>query len=303
MIDDTFPQSLGGISEFAIATAGIGRMVAHFGLEAAYFTPIYKEPGIDSIDDIDAELGSTADVEGPLLSAHRLAKFYVISSGDALLSCCDLISKENPMHLGSAALARTAAEHASKAMFLSDPAIDWKARVLRTHELFKSSLQEYKSSNDARATKLIDDWSRWRARTGPTFAGVPRQSAGSNRGLIERYFDQDLGYDELSRPTHGNAVWMTLTVIQEQKRTNYAWCATLRNFRFAMDVCLAASDRLCELWVLDRDAVLKSLAKRHSATPMAWNELMAYCESVRQGVDYLSDNVVVDSSEDPQPHR
>lgn len=46
------------------------------------------------------------------------------------------------MHIGSAALARTAAEHASKAMFLAVPDIGWKARVLRTHELFKSSHQE-----------------------------------------------------------------------------------------------------------------------------------------------------------------
>lgn len=207
------------------------------------------------------------------------------------------------MHVGSAALARTAAEHASKAMYLADPAIDWKQRVLRTHELFKSSLQEYKASNDLGATKLIDDWQRWRARTGSVFSGVPRQMAGNNRALIERYFDHALAYDELSRPTHGNATWLTLAVIQEQKGTNYTWCATLRNFCFAMDVCLAASDRLCELWGLDRNEILSAMAERNSVATISWDDFIAMCEWVRVGVDHLTDNVVVDSAEDPQPPR
>jgi hypothetical protein len=304
MIDENFPNSLQGVREFAAAATEIGQVVAYFGLAAAYFTPIYREPGIDSIDAIDADVGSKSDVEGPLLTAHRLAKFYVISCGDALLSCCELIRKDHPMHIGSAALARSAAEHASKAMFLADPEIGWKARVLRAHELFKSSLQEYKSSNDDGATKLIEDWKRWRARTGPAFGDVSRQpSVGNNRALIERYFGDDVAYDELSRPTHGNATWMTLAVIQEQKGTNYTWCATLRNFCFAMDVCIAASDRLCEFWGLDRDEVLGAMGERLSVDPISWEMLCEMCEGVRAGVDHLSTNVTVDSSEDPQPER
>lgn len=304
MIDEDFPKSLQGVRDFAAAATGVGQVVAHFGLEAAYFTPIYREPNVGSIDAIDADVGSKSDVEGPLLTAHRLAKFYVVSCGDALLSCCELIRKDHPMHIGSAALARSAAEHASKAMYLTDPEIGWKARVLRTNELFKSSLQEYKSSNEDGATKLIDDWQKWRARTGPAFSGVPRQpSVGSNRALIERYFDHDVAYDELSRPTHGNATWVTLAVIQEQKGTNYTWCATLRNFRFAMDVCIAASDRLCELWGLNRDEVLHSMGEQHSVDPISWETLSEMCDGVRGGVDHLSANATVDSSEDPQPER
>lgn len=304
MIDESFPASLDGVRKFAAAATGVGQEVAHFGLAAANFSPLYREPGVASMDAIDAKVGSKADVEGPLLTAHRLAKFYVISAGDALLSCCELIRKDYPMHIGSAALARTAAEHASKAMFLADPAIGWKARVLRTHELFRSSLQEYKSSNDDEATKLIDDWKKWRARTGSEFCEVSRQpSVGSNRGLIERYFDRELAYEELSRPTHGNATWLTLAVIQEQKGTNFTWCATLRNFCFAMDVCIAASDRLCELWELDRDEVLGSLGEQHSLPATTWGGLNEACERVRGGVSHLSANVTVDSSEDPQPKR
>ncbi|PCK26330.1 hypothetical protein CHR55_15215 [Rhodococcus qingshengii] len=283
---------------------GIGEAVAHFGLAAANFTQLYREPGVESMDAIDAEVGSKADVEGPLLSAHRLAKFYVISAGDALLSCCELIRKDHPMHIGSAALARTAAEHASKAMFLADPEIGWKARVLRAHELFKSSHQEYKSSNEEGATKLIEEWRKWHLRTRPLLTGVTRQpSAGNNRGLIERYFDQALAYEELSRPTHGNATWLTLAVIQEQKGTNYTWCATLRNFCFAMDVCIAASDRLCALWGLDREAVLTRLGEQYSLPVSTWKQLNEACDWVRVGVKHLSANVTVDFSEDPQPPR
>ena len=208
------------------------------------------------------------------------------------------------MHIGSAALARTAAEHASKAMFLADPVIGWKARALRAYELFRSSHQEYRSSNEAGATRLIKDWDEWHTRTIPMLGEVPKQpSAGSNRGLIERYFGQALGYEELSRPTHGNATWLTLAVIQEQKGTNYTWCATLRNFRFAMNVCIAASDRLCQLWGLDRDEVLRALSEHHEVDPISWKTLGEMCDAVRGGVDVLTANVVVDASEDPQPQR
>jgi hypothetical protein len=303
VIDENFPSSLKGVREFAATATAVGQVVAHFGLAAAHHTHIYREPGVVSIDSIDAQAGSELDVEDPLLTAHRLAKFYVISCGDALLSCCELIRKDHPMHIGSAALARTAAEHSSKAMFLADPKIGWKARVLRAHELFKSSLHEYKTSNDAGATQLIEDWQKWRARTGPMFAESPRQPAGNNRGLIERYFKHELGYDELSRPTHGNATWLTLAVIQEQKGTNYTWCATLRNFCFAMDVCIAASNRLCELWSLDRDEVFNALGSKYSLPVSSWVELDKACDWVRGGINHLSDNVTVDAAEDPQPPR
>lgn len=180
MSDETFPHSLEGIRDFAAKATTIGRIVAQFGLGAAYSTRVYREPGVDSIDDIDAEVGSATDVEDPLLTAHRLIKFYVISSGDSLLSCCELVGKDHPMHIGSAALARTAAEHASRAMFLGEPKIGWKARVLRAHALFISSLQEYKSTNDTAAIELIAMWERWRTRTGVGFSDVPRQPKVGN---------------------------------------------------------------------------------------------------------------------------
>lgn len=304
MSDENFPDTLEDIREFAGSAAGIGKVVAHFGLAAAYFTPIYREPNVASIDEIDEQIGSKSTIPDPLLTAHRLAKFYVISAGDALLSCSELIDKEHPMHVGSAALARTVAEHGSKAMYLADPEIGWKARVLRAHDLFKSSHQEYRSSNDAVAKRLIGNWQKWRESTGPVFTGVPRQpSATSNRGLIEQYFDHSLAYDELSRPTHGNATWLSIAVVQEQKSTNYAWCATLRNFCFAMDVCVAASGRLCELWQLDRDDVFRVMGERASTEPISWATLSEMCDWVRRGVNYVSDNVKVDSTEDPQPAR
>lgn len=303
MDDSGFFQTLEGARQFAAAAAGTGEYVSHFGLAAAYFTPIYREPGIESIDEIDDRIGSDTDVQDPLLSAHRLAKFYMISSGDALLASCEMIRQGHPRHIGSAAIARSAAEHGSRLMFLADPGIDWKKRVLRTYELFNDGLKEYKSSNNDGATKMIRDWDNWRARTGKEFDGIPRQSPGSNRNLIERHFDHALAYDELSRPTHGNAIWMTMAVLQEQKRTTYAWCATLRNFAFALDVCLTASDRLCELWGLDRDQVLAALANQHTVETPTWSELNRQCEMVRVGVDMLADAVGIDLTDDPQPRR
>lgn len=303
MTGETYPRTLEEIRDFARAATSVGRVVAHFGLQAACSTSLYKEPGVASINQLDAQVGSSTDVQDPLLTAHRLTKFYVISSGDPLLSCCDLIARDYPLHIGSAALARSAAEHASRAMFLGDPSVDWKTRVLRAHELLTSGLQEYKSSDNGAATELIERWQKWRARTGPMFKGVPRPRASQNRNLIEKYFGCELAYDELSRPTHGNAVWLTLAVIQEQKRTNYAWSATLRNFCFALEACAAAGERLCELWNLDRDAILRDLAEKDSGGTLTWAALQEMCAWVRNGVNGLAANADADASVDPQPHR
>ncbi len=303
MTNNGFPHTLEGVRQFAAAAAATGEFVSHFALTAANFTPDYREPGVESIDAIDADIGSADDVQDPLLTAHKLAKFYLISTGDALVSCCGLVRKGHPNHVGSAALARTVAEHGSKVMFLADPEAGWKARILRMYLLFKDGMNEYRSSNNDGVTQLLNLWDKWRARTGKEFFGTTKQKIGSNRDLIERYFDHDLAYDELSRPVHGNAIWMTMVVLQEQKRTNYAWCATLRNFTFALDVCLSAADRLCELWELDRDEVLATLAEHHSVEALTWNELNRRCEIVRVGVDMLTAGVQTDFTNDPQPRR
>lgn len=66
MIDESFPHTIEGIRAFAGRATAWGDAVAQFALTTAYFTPIYREPGIESIDTIDAEVGSEIDVEGPL---------------------------------------------------------------------------------------------------------------------------------------------------------------------------------------------------------------------------------------------
>ncbi|OZC77213.1 hypothetical protein CH251_05320 [Rhodococcus sp. 06-462-5] len=297
--------SLEEIRQFAVAASNIGQSVAHFALDTTRFTAIYREPNESSLDEIDRYVGDDGDVVDPLLSSHRLAKFYLISAGDALLSCCELVGRDFPMHVGSGALARVTAEHASKAMFLADPSIGWRLRILRAHALIVASLSEYKSSNELGARQLIAAWQGWRARTSKTFQNLPKQSASSSRKLIESQFKDVLAYDELSRPTHGNAVWLTLSVIQEQKGTNYARVVTLRNLRFALDATLSASRRLCELWALDPADVLAQTNRRLGAGQEGreWSDLLDSCGYVRSTVDYLSQTVTVDSTPDPQPNR
>lgn len=53
---------LESVREFGGVATGIGEAVAHFGLAAANFTQLYREPGVESMDAIDAEVGSKADV-------------------------------------------------------------------------------------------------------------------------------------------------------------------------------------------------------------------------------------------------
>lgn len=222
----------------------VSTLAAQCALAAATWTPLYREP-CHSISDIDDRWGSVSDVEDPLLTAHRFAKFYLISAGDCLNSMSKLLAVDFPSLVGSSALARAAAEHASRSMFLSESSIDHRARMLRVHTLIAASLREYKSSHDVGATYLIKIWERWRARTSKDSKDVPKQAPGNATRLLERYFrDGAISYEELSRPTHGNAIWLTIAVISEQKDTAVARIFLMRNTMFSTRCVVSATNSL-----------------------------------------------------------
>ncbi len=134
---------------------------------------------------------------------------------------------------------------------------------------------------------------------------TPKQSAKSNSSLVKEYIPYALAYDELSRPTHGNAVWLIIANIQEQKGTNYAWTTTLRNMQCAVDAVIAAAARLCQMWSLDLDTVVAAAVDRsgvaRTGRTLAW---LAECaDELRAAVNEFSENVEIDSTPDPQPER
>lgn len=300
------------VASYVDNVRALSKFVALLALSVAYPDwGLYREPG-QSISDVDDRLGSKdeGDVEDPLLSAHRAAKFYLISSGDCLFSMSTLLSTDHPNFVGSAALARSAAEHASRSMYLSDPSISYQARMLRIYLLLTDSLQEYKSSPVARVTGLINSWHRWRSRMASEFEsefkGVPKQKFGNATGLIQKAFPGEgtISYEELSRPTHGNAAWLVVTVIQEQKQTAVARIMVMRNAMFATRCILAATERVANLWQLDLDAALQRfIDQTGGGSSLSWEELMNEVKTVSSTVASFDERQFLDGTDDPQPRR
>lgn len=293
------------VAEFVVPVRIMSYIAARCAVGAAYSTYLYREPG-QSISGIDERLGLKSDVEDPLLSAHRFAKFYLISAGDCVDSMSQLLSADHPNFVGAAALARTAAEHSSRSMYLSDPGISYQVRLIRSSLLVANSLREYKSSHDEGATSLINAWARWRARTGVEFQGVPKQTLGTATDLIQRYFVDGgaRSYEELSRPTHGNAVWLAITVVQEQKQTAVARIMLMRNAMFATRCVVAATNSIASLWELDLDTVVSDVSKGvFTGSLETWNDFERSVLDLSGIVAGFDERQFSDSTPVPQPRR
>lgn len=305
MVPSVRDEANAAVASNLSAVTGISALVAHCALTTANYTNLYREPG-NSITDVDEHLGSKADVEDPLLASHRLAKFYLISAGDCVHSMSSLLPVDAPNFIGGAAIARSAAEHASRSLYISDPAASFRERVLRVHGLIVSSLREYRSTHDASAVELIRKWERWRSRTNREFTGVPKQKYQNATRLIQRHFpdESESSYEELSRPTHGNATWLIMTVISEQKQTAYARILLMRNAMFAARCVAAATASLATLWQLDMDDVLGRMAEEGGwESRTTWESVIRDIHALSEFIDAIDETQFVDATPDPQPRR
>ncbi|WP_234713026.1 MULTISPECIES: hypothetical protein [Mycobacteriaceae] len=292
------------VAEWVEPVKFVSGLAAQYALATATWTPQYREPG-QSISDVDEQFGSTSDVEDPLLTAHRFAKFYLISAGDCLNSLSKLLDGGYPSLVGSSAIARAAAEHASRSIYMSDANVDHSVRMLRVAALVAASLREYKSSNDAGATILIKRWESWKARTSKEFKNVPKQTLGTATRLLERYFsDGAIGYEELSRPTHGNATWLAITVVSEQKGTAGARIFLMRNAMFSTRCVVSAINSLANLWGLDLDSVAQAAGGDLVVDPpLTWSRVEGAVRELTEVVASLDERHFVDSTPVPQPRR
>lgn len=292
------------VAGYVEAVRNVSALAAQCANAAATWTPLYREPG-HSISDIDDRWGSVSDVEDPLLTAHRFAKFYLISGGDCLNSMSKLLAVDYPSLVGSSAIARAAAEHSSRSMFLSESSIDHRVRMLRINTLISASLREYKSSHDAGATHLIKRWEAWRARHSKDFKDLPKQAHGTATRLLERYFsDSAISYEELSRPTHGNAAWLAVAVISEQKETAVARIFLMRNAMFATRCVVSATNSLASLWGLDLDLAAKAVGEREGFdATLTWDRVESGVRDLTAVVESFDERQFVDATTDPQPRR
>lgn len=283
----------------------LGRVCAYICSEVANYSAVYSEPNVVSIDDWDREYGDKNIVD-PLLSAHRLAKFYTISCGDALMSASVLLGSNSPCYIGISASARSAVEHAAKVAFLTSLDIDAEERVLRACGIFQDGMNDYRSSGSSLdgGENIIEAWVRWKNGFKGSGKGKGKQKLNTT-DMISRLFNEKDVYKRLSRAAHGNAAWLTAIAIQEQKNTNFAQYITLSNYCLALKASLFAAKGLCGLWDLDCDSVWEMVNSNNGAESSI-ESFESFYSVALDFVEYISSKeacVVVDCSVDRQPKR
>lgn len=283
--------------------SGLGIILAQLANHAANYTAIYKEPNIPSIDAIDKQFGNVNDIVDPLLTAHRTGKFLVIGAGDALHSACQLSSKGMSL-MSPAILIRVFLEYASRANYILDNNIDWQERVLRTCDLATANLREFKDLEKSRTDKIINRWGTLKGRINKKFPNVKHKKPGNATNLIRNQLKNPSSYSFLSAAVHGNTVWLTNAVIQEQKQSTFLMGQQIDYLSSALEIQLQLIENLGKLWSLDLDLIFrKTMQSLQDPTLLEWNQLKTYTLKQIREAEIAISMVEIDFSEDPQPPR
>ena len=257
-----------------------------------------------SIDAVDRELGAKADVEDPLLTAHRLVKFYLISAGDALNGVGNLTLASGPRHVTVGTIARTVSELAAKCIYVACPTDDHLVRTLRAGKLMEASIEDYKSGDVDGAQEIIARWSQWRVRNRDNFKNVPKQPKLTSTSLIKRAFpeEHDSAYRQLSRPAHGNAAWLSAVAIQEQKHTPFATIYAMKNISYATRCLATAISNAGRLWSGDLNEITRRVLADFDFDA-DWDQVTQLLQTHTRALSDLNESDYADIRQDRQPRR
>ncbi|PZT99474.1 MAG: hypothetical protein DI630_16790 [Gordonia sp. (in: high G+C Gram-positive bacteria)] len=201
----------------------------------------HREPGVD-IKMFD-DRHKRGRMEYPLLTTHRLARFYLIGAGDFVYAMGKLLQLEVPMTVSPAALARCAAEYCGAAWALSDPSEDHLTRLSRAERIFSSGLDNSRSDKNDELDALAVEFKQWREQT--DLPKVAKMNATALvRDLTRGLSSTDTrGYEYLSRIVHGNAVTLTKTVISAQQSSTFNAEQSAAHALYACWCGISACDR------------------------------------------------------------
>lgn len=136
------------------------------------------------------------------------------------------------------------------------------------------------------------------------FNDVPKQPKPTSTSLIRLAFPNEdpAAYKQLSRPAHGNAVWLTAVAIQEQKRTPFAAIYAMKNISFATRCLVTAITSAGELWSSDLNEITqRALAQFDIHTD--WDQLAHKVSSQSRVLSLLNEGEHADTRPVPQPPR
>ncbi|MFC8047800.1 hypothetical protein [Nocardia sp. NPDC057353] len=193
-------------SQLCDATAQVMRAIAYHD---------YQESTVADIGSYDAAHGSDA-MPDPLLTAHRLTRFYLVGAGDFVYSLGKLLGLDHPMVASPGVLARSAAEYSSRCAYLSDVGDSPELRISKMFNLFREGFNDFgvnKSDADPDMVKLAVGINDWRSRQ-----TLPKANLPNYTNLIHK-LAPSIGrreYQYLSGIAHANAITLSEAVISAQ---------------------------------------------------------------------------------------
>ncbi|WP_277371169.1 hypothetical protein [Rhodococcus rhodochrous] len=218
----------------------------------------YRDPFVD-ISTYDAEYGEGV-MEDPLRTAHKMTRMYLTACGDFVYSIGKLLNVAEPMVVSPAVLARSAAEHASRCKYISDPDDEPEIRLSKMFNLLREGFNDFgvnkPGANPAliEHSKLLNDWRNKMQ--------LPKTKLPNYAALVLE-LSPDMGraeYERLSAIAHGSAVTLTEVFLSAQmghkKRIEDAW----RNGLFAVQCGLLAAANVCILRDGDKTEINHCLA-------------------------------------------
>ncbi len=240
----------------------------------------YREPTVDDIDAFDRDRGSGV-MPDPLLTAHRLSRFYLVSAGDFVYSIGKLLALSEPMVVSPAVLARSAAEYASRCKYIADSTDSPEVRLSKLANLFQEGFADLgasKSDADHGLVSLAARFNDWRSTQHLPRAPKPNYSA------LVAALSPDMGkgeYEQLSGVAHANAITLSGVFIAAQlghaKRLEDSW----RHALFATQCGLLASAHVCLLRDGDKEPINECLGRFYHYVN-AYNRYL-WDRSVEQG--------------------
>lgn len=176
----------------------------------------YREPTVADIGAYDVEHGSGA-MPDPLLSSHRLTRFYLVGAGDFVYSLGQLLGLRQPMITSPAVLARSAAEYSSRCAYLSSGDDSPGVRISKAFNLYREAFNDFgvsKPDADPQMVELAQGINDWRsAHT------LPKTSLPNYTNLVHK-LAPSIGrreYQRLSGVAHANAISITGSIISAQQ--------------------------------------------------------------------------------------
>lgn|GEM_PF-5319379 len=207
----------------------------------------HREPG-RQIGEIDAQLGKGM-MEDPLLTSHRLSRFYLLGAGDFLFSIGKLLELPEPMVASPGVLARASSEYSARAWFLSDTKDSPLKRVAKMWEFMHTGMMEERIGKSPFSTDHEKEFARslgdWRSST-----ELPKIKGANNfKQLVGKLapHDGEENHDRLSQIVHGNALTASLMNLSAQMGTSYNVEQCTGHALFATECGLVAAARVCEI--------------------------------------------------------